>query len=94
MNLQWAADGHKVKQQGSAVHAAMAWAALRVWQKEQAQDEPLDAHDAAQAEREATTAFKVWQGAKQIKLLVNKPRNLTFPRKFHFGQKQNETFRQ
>ena len=27
-----------------------------------------------------------------IKLLVNKPQNLTFPCKIHFGQKQNETF--
>ena len=65
VNLQWAADWHKVKQQGSAVHAAMDWAAFRVWRKEQVQDEALDAHDAAQAEREAMTAFKVWQGAEQ-----------------------------
>ena len=65
VNLQWAADWHKVKQQGSAVRAAMDWAAFRAWRKEQVQDEALDAHDAAQAEREAMTAFKVWQGAEQ-----------------------------
>ena len=47
------------------MHAAMAWAASRVWQREQTQGGALDAHDSAQAEQEATTAFKMWQGAEQ-----------------------------
>lgn len=72
VNLQWAADWHRVRQLGSAVRVAMARAAFRVWQRGQAQNEALDAHDAAQAEREATTAFKRWQDVEQATDVQNR----------------------
>ena len=53
VNLQWAADWHRVKQQGSAAVCTQQWPGQRfsrMWKKEQAQDEldeALDAHDVA-----------------------------------------------